>query len=432
MAHREFVIIGNGIAGNNAASAIRKYDREAEITLISEEREPLYSPCAFHKYLAGEIAFERLYLKRMEDYAMQGIRTILGQKAIDVDVKGQEIRTPDNIFRYDKMILATGGLGLLPRIKGLEKIGVFALKKLQDVQSVSGFEAKRATVIGSGPIGVEAAVALRKKGLEVSLIEIMDRVLPRIFDEKPASILGEILCDQGIQVSTGEKVLEILGREYVQGVATDKREISCDMVVMGAGVRPNVDLAKKMGCEIGSLGGIKTNEFLMTSLQDIYACGDCIESKDIFTGENTLSLLWPNAKRQGWISGCNCAGEQRRYIGSFNATSLELLGQLAVSAGRTSEGFTNTRFYKSIEKVQGSAYHKMIFSQDKLVGLQLINCPEYAGLLISRIMRGDHVLDLAKVFRNDRRLSKSPWNYWIGQYFADNLLGKKNQAARES
>lgn len=421
MAGKQFVIIGNGIAGNSAASAIRQYDRQAEVTLISEESEPLYSPCAFHKYLSGEMALEALYLKRMEDYSREAVRTIFGQKVFDVDGKAKEIRTGEKRFPFDKLVVATGGLPVFPPIRGADIKGVFALKTLKDAQAIATFEARSAVVIGSGPIGIEAAVGLRKKGLGVFLIEILDRILPRLFDERPALILREIMDDQGIEVSTGERVLEIIGGERVTGVATDKRQIGCDMVIMGAGVRPNVELARRMGCEIGSLGGIKTNEYLKTSLEDIYACGDCVESKDILTGERTLSLLWPSAKRQGWIAGSNCVGAQKKFIGSFGATNLELLGGFAVSAGRIGESFQDTVAYETVEGAHGPAYYKLIIFEDQLVGIQLINRSQHAGLLFSRMLRRDHLLHLAKVSTNDRWLSKTPWNYWIRQYFPNDL-----------
>lgn len=410
------MVIGNGIAGYSAASAIRQYGGEAEVTLISEEKDPLYSPCAFHLYLSEEVPLEKLYLKRMEDYGRERIRTIFGRKVIEVDVRAKEVRTGKRKFPFHKLVLATGGTPSVPPIRGVDKRGVFVLKTLKDAQSISLFEARRVAVIGSGPIGVEAAVALRKKGLEVFLIEILGRILPRLFDDRPASIFQEILEEHGIQVFPGELALEILGKGQVAGVATDKREIGCEMVIMGAGVRPNVSLAERMGCEIGSLKGIKTNEYLMTSLEDIYACGDCVESRDILTGESTLSLLWANARRQGRLAGANCVCGPGRFIGSFDATTLDFWGGWAISAGRIGDSFPSQAAPETIEKDRGGSYYKLILAQDRLVGMQLIHRSQHAGVLFSKMLRKDNLLDLAKISMNDRWLAKAPWNYWLRQY----------------
>lgn len=165
MSGQRIVIIGNGIAGNAAACAVRQYDREARVTLLSEESDPMYSPCAFHKYLSGEMALSKLYLNRTEDDTEEGTQTIFGQKVFSVDGRAKEVRTGEKIIPFDKLILATGGLPFVPPLKGADKEGVFVLKTLKDAQSISRFEAKSAVVIGSGPIGIEAAIALRRKGL---------------------------------------------------------------------------------------------------------------------------------------------------------------------------------------------------------------------------------------------------------------------------
>ena len=252
--------------------------------MISDEKEPLYSPCAFHKYLAGEMESQKLFLKKVEDYSREGIRIIWGKKVGGVDPTAKEVCIEDRRIRFDKLILATGSKALFPPIKGVDKRGVFALKTMDDVRSIFHYPARKVVVVGSGPIGIEAAAAFRRRGLEVTLIEILNRLMPRLFDEAPSSFLREIIEGLGIRVLTGEKAEAILGNGAVQGIATDRREIGCDLVVMGAGVRPNSELAKKVGLEIGSLGGIKTDDYMMTTTENIYACGDCIESKDIVTG----------------------------------------------------------------------------------------------------------------------------------------------------
>jgi NADH oxidase (H2O2-forming) len=413
---RRVVIIGNGIAGNSAASAIRQFDKDVNITMISNESSPLYSPCAFYKYLSGEMGKQKLFLKTFDDYQKDRIETVFGQKVSKVDTQAREVLVGDRRIYFDKLILATGSTAVSLPIKGADKREAFLLKTMGDIENIFNYPTKKVAVIGSGPIGMEAAIALREKGLEVSVIEILTRILPRLFDDEPATMLREIVQDHGINVFTDERVTEILGNGAVKGLTTNKRQIECDTVIMAAGVKPNTELAKQMGVDIGNLGGIRTDGYMMTNVEGIYACGDCIESKDIITGERTLSLLWHNAKRQGWVSGCNCIGKRSRFIGSFDAITIEVFGNYASSVGRSAACFTSPSDYDVAEKRADSYYHRLITANDRLVGIQLINKIEHAGSLFSKMLRKDNLVELKKVVLDDKLLSMKPWHHWIRQY----------------
>ncbi len=416
MKGQSIVIIGNGIAGNSAVSAIRSFDKDASITLISNETPPLYSPCAFYKCLSGEMEKDKLFLKKPEDYSEEGVRVILGQAASAVNVKTREVSTADKSIRFDKLILAVGSRAVIIPIKGVDKKGVFPLKTMADLEAILAWPARKVAVIGAGPIGMEAAISFRKKGLEVTIIELLPRLLPRLFDDEPALIIRKIVEDNGINVFTDEKVTEISGNGGVKGLTTDKRQIECDTVIMAAGVRPNTELAKQMGLELGSLGGIKTDDYMMTSVEDVYACGDCVESRDIITGQRTLSLLWHNAKRQGWASGANCLGRRRKFIGSLDATTIEVFGNYASSIGRSGACFSNRGDYDIIESAPDSNYYRLVTVDNKLAGIQLINKREHGGRLFSVMLRKDDLADLAKVVGDDKLLSMQPWRHWLRQY----------------
>lgn len=410
------VIIGNGIAGNSALSAIRSFDSDAKVTLISEEEYPLYSPCAFYKYLAGEMERRRLFLKTVDDYSREKIGVVFGHKVSEVDVKARKVFVEYSPIHFDHLILATGSRALFPPINGIEKRGVFALKTMSDAESILNYPAKKVLIVGSGPIGIESAIAFRKRGLEVSVIEILDRVLPRLFDDTPAGICRKTLEDRGIEILTEERVIEILGDESVTGVATDKHEIPCDMVVMGAGVNPNTELARAIGLDIGTLGGIRADDFMLTNVEGIYACGDCIEAKDIVTRESTLSLLWANAKRQGWTAGCNCVGERRRFPGSFDATVIEMYGTYAVCAGKGTAYIENRDGCEVIEGMSDQGYYRLIILDNSLVGMQMIDTSEHAGFFFSKMLRKDDVKELRRIALNDKLLSVRHWNYLVSKY----------------
>jgi NADH oxidase (H2O2-forming) len=357
----------------------------------------------------------KLFLKKFEHYSRLGIDAVLGKTVSEIDLKRREVCLDSTRIPFDNLILANGAKTFLPPFKGIKNKGVFTLKTLKDAREIFSHPAKKVVVVGSGPTGVEAAVGLRKKGLGVILLS-RSRILRKLFDEDAAALLKSALERGGIEVLTGETVSEIIGNGTVKGLATNKRRLFCDMVMMSSGVHPNVELARNSGLEIGKLGGIKTDDDMMTSAEGIYACGDCVESRDMITGELGLSLRWPNAKRQGFVSGWNCVGERRRFTGSFNITAIDIFGTYAVSAGVGAASPEGEKLYETAEKKEGSTYYRLIMKNEVLVGMQLINKSEHGGLLFSKMLRKDNLREAAQEVQSDKIFSRKPWNYWMRRY----------------
>lgn len=400
-----FVIVGNGIAGNSAASTIRRLNREADITIISEEKYPLYSACVLANYISGEIGRERVFLKEFPDYLQENIQIIPNQKAIALDVGRKRVVLESESVAYDKLIIATGSQPVVPPIEGKDKQGVFTFKSIKDADQIYRWVGQTAVVVGSGPVGIEISLALNKKGYRVFLVELLDWVLPRVFDEYPASMIKGILEGEGIEVSTGEKVLELLGSDRVEGVATDRRRIVCDTVILTAGMRPEVGLAEGV-LELGELGGILVDDRLCTSVPDVYACGDCIEAKDLVTGHPALSLLWHNARWQGEIAGGNAAGVPHNYPGSLNVTGVELFGTQAVSIGSTMG--TSQDGQEVIEKKRDGSYKRVILSNGIALGVQSINWSENMGATLAAMLRQEKVRNLKDLLSWRRSPSTFP------------------------
>jgi NADH oxidase (H2O2-forming) len=408
------VIIGNGIAGNSAASAIRKFNRDIAITMISEEAFPEYCNPALPNYISGELERKRVFLKTFDDYSKEGIKAIFGQRVTALDIKGKELFLEGKNIHYDKLIIATGGQAIIPSIEGVDKKGVFTLRSLADADKIFDYSGERVVVIGSGLVGIEISMALKKKGWEV--VNISRRwVLPRVFDEKPSSILKEIMEEHGIKMLTWERIGRILGDNEVEGVVTDKQEIKCDMVILAPGMMPRAELAQQAELEIGEFGGIRTDEQMMTSVEDIYACGDCTETRELTTNKYRLILLWGNAKRQGEVAGLSCIGIPKCYPGSINVISIDVFGTHAVSIGGSMDMLKGTDL--EVIENHNNYYYRLLVADGVLVGAQFVGKTEDIGPLINVIRKSARIERLEKIIINTKGLlSKNPWYYKIYPY----------------
>jgi len=411
----KIVILGNGAAGNEAVETIRKYDKDAEIIMISQEIFPEYSACALPDCISGWISRPRLFLKDYRDYEDKRIKMEFGQSVTGIDVEKKQVVLKKTSINYDKLIVATGSRAFIPPVKGADLPGNFILKSVSDVDKISEYKPSRVVVVGSGNIGVEVAEALEMQGCKVTLIELVERIMPKIFDKKPSSLLREILEDHNIKVLTNEKVLEVDGISQVEGIVTDKQNIPCDTVIWAVGVRQNVELARKAGISIGELGGIKVNSQMETSQQDIYACGDCIESFDILTGQPTLSLLWPSAKRQAQVAALNCIEKTAEYEGSFNVVVEEIYGTTCVSIGSIADMLVGCDV-QMIEQEDGQYYYRVLIVDDRIVGLQSLGMCDGVGAIMALIKTKTLVSEVKRVIENRALIEKVPWYLEAGRY----------------
>jgi NADH oxidase (H2O2-forming) len=408
------VIIGNGVAGNSVASMVKRFDHK--VTIISEEVFPEYSACALPYYLCGEIPRQHVFLRKHEQYLSAGIHTIFGRKVSRIEAKNQKVIFKDGNLNYDKLVIATGAEAMIPKIAGVDSTGVFTLKTLEDADKILAYPKRKIVIIGSGFIGVEAGIALKRRGFEVGLIELLDWILPRTFDKKPADIIELILREQGIEVFTKERVVQVIGKERVEGVETDKRRIQCDVVILSTGVRPRIDLARSAGIEIGDLGGILTNEQMLTNVKNIYACGDCAESRDVITDKNSLQLIWPNAVLQGKIVGCNCIGIPRRYPGFLNVVGIDIFGIHAASIGHTMASFGGDNHVQRIEATYRKNYYRVIIKDRAIIGAQFIGNTKDTGIISQGIRKKIYLEAIKNTISRRKFLIANPLYLRAEQY----------------
>jgi NADH oxidase (H2O2-forming) len=414
----KILIVGNGIAGNEVAFSLRELAADHEITILSAEKFAEYDPCSLPYFVGGDVARRAVFRRTLEDYRAANIDLVLDSKAVAIDSQARKVHTAKgDTHPYDKLVLAHGGSLFIPPIEGVDKEGVLSCKLLGEADKLFENDGQAAVVIGSGAIGVEAAEALKKKGYEVTIVELLGWILPTLFDEPTARRLETDMRGYGIQVLTGEKVLRIEGQTRVSAVVTDKRRILCDTVVIATGVVPGKALAQTAGIELGR--GIKVNTRMETSVRDIYACGDCVETIDACTGEDAMFQLKHNATEQARVVARNILGQETAYTGAYAFARAHFFETHAVTFGKTLRATECILGDKElIERKKGKDYLRIILLDGKVVGGQAIG--RYAdaiGLFMGAMWRKDDFNDLRKNWtRIARPGSPYPWIYRnIGQ-----------------
>ncbi|MFN2357419.1 MAG: NAD(P)/FAD-dependent oxidoreductase [Desulfotignum sp.] len=400
----KLVIIGNGIAGNQVAFDVRKKDRHANITILSAETVPEYDPCSLPYFLGGECSRTDIFRKTPEDYTTHNIDLVYDSKVVSIDPETKTVAThAGRQISYDKLVLAHGGDLFIPPIPGIDNPGVFSCKQLAQTEKLAVHTGRSAVVIGSGAIGIEAAEALKRKGYAVYVVELMDWILPSLFDEPTARRLETALKGYGINVFTGEKVLEIKGIGQVTAVVTDRRTIACDTVVVATGVVPGTALARTAGIETDR--GIQVNRQMQTSDPDIYACGDCVETIDACTGETAMFQLKHNAIEQAQVAARHITGEPARYLGAYAFARAHFFSTHAATFGKTQRATDCILGDKRvIEREEGDNYLRVMLLKNQIVGGQAIGTfADGLGMLIGAMWRKDDFMKIAAKMRTTPR-----------------------------
>jgi NADPH-dependent 2,4-dienoyl-CoA reductase/sulfur reductase-like enzyme/rhodanese-related sulfurtransferase len=288
------LIVGGVACGPKAASRLKRLLPSSDVTMIDKGEQVSYGACGLPYYVEGmfpdvEMLTETpVGIPRNAAFfeKVKGFRTLTGREAVHIDRERKIVRVKNSHagaeedFPYDKLILATGGRPVQPPIPGIESKNVWYMRHMEDadsmVERIESEGLRQAVLIGAGYIGVEMAEALRKRGLEVTMVEIFDQVMPQFLDREIAMLAGKHLKQKGVNLALGEKVVAVEGNGRVTSVRTDKRTIPADLVLVGVGVRPNDELARAAGLSCAPKGGIIINSFCQTSDPEIYAGGDCV------------------------------------------------------------------------------------------------------------------------------------------------------------
>jgi len=382
----EYVIIGGSAGGVGAVEAIREVDPAGAITVISEEPFPQYSRPMIADFLSGETPFEKMTYRDGKFWERNGVHALLGRKAVGLDLTKRQVRLDDgDEVAFEKLLIATGGRPFIPGIEGTEKKGVFTFTTLSDAEALAEMTngVEKAIVIGGGLIGVGATEALVKREVEVTMVELKDKVLSLILDAAASDIVEKVIKKAGVTVVTGQTVKRIVGRRdddaSVGGaVLTNGEEAPCDVVIVAIGVIPRTELVA--GTEIKVNRGILVDRFMRTNVPDVYACGDVAEAYDFIWGENRPLPLWPVAHLGGRVAGYNMVGVKKEYPGGTAMSALKYLDLPIISVGLTNPdgGTYETMIKYAPEK---DVYKKIVLKDDLIVGMILVNEIEKAGIV---------------------------------------------------
>lgn len=380
-----YVIIGNGAAGIAAAETIERIDSLGAITVISDEPYLAYYRPLIPLVIDDEYSAEEICRDRAELPPRAIIRT--SARVNNIDPKKNTVLLEDgDSISYDRLLIATGSSPRPLSVPGASGHGVFFLRRLEDALAVkeTAHKARRAVIVGGGRIGCKAAVALNELGLKVSMVEKLDRLMPPQLDKEASSFFEKALRRLGIEIHTGQSISRILRQDgaVVGALLEDGRRLAADMVLVAVGIKPNTELAQKAGAQVSD--GVIVDKYMRTSVPDIYAAGDIVETTDVVSGEKMVSGIWTNAVEMGQTAGENMAGGSRKSRGAFALmNALELAGIAVISVGVIQPPLDEG--YEILVQKKGESYRKFVFRNDVLTGVLLVGKLDHAGVYTSLI-----------------------------------------------
>ena len=377
------VIIGNGPAGVLAAETIRKHDPNAAVRLLGDEASPPYSRMAIPYLLSGEID-ERGTLLRKDPahFERLGIES-LTSRAKSIDLRQGAVALEDGRrLPFDRLLLATGSRPIAPPIPGADLPGVHPCWTLEDARHILRIAKPGARVVqmGAGFIGCIILEALASMGVSLTVVEMGNRMVPRMMTETAGGLIKRWCESKGVKVLTSTRV-EAISRsksEALEVKLADGQVLAADLVISATGVRPNIDLANAMGLKTDV--GVRVDDAMRTSDPTVFAAGDVAQAEEIYTGHFIVNAIQPNAVDQSRIAATNMAGGRARSQGSMAINVLETMGLVAASFGQW-QGVPGGDAVEYAD-VEGYRYISLQFDREtRVVGATAIGLTEHVGVL---------------------------------------------------
>jgi CoA-dependent NAD(P)H sulfur oxidoreductase len=313
-----FVIVGGDAAGMSAASKAKRDDAELDVIVFEKGEWVSYAGCGMPYYVKGSVdELEDLVAVTPEEFREnRGIDLRTGHEVVAIDRDGETVTVDADGERFEQpygtLLLGTGARAVAPPFEGLDLEGVFTLRSMDEADAIETYvdegEPATASIVGGGYVGVEMAEALTERGVDVSIFEMLPRTL-QPFGEETARVVEDHLRERGVDLYLETAVQGFAGVDRVESVELEDESVSADLVIVGVGVAPNVELAEEAGIELGPTGAIATDEYGRTNDGDVYAAGDCAEATNVVTGEPDHVPLALTANRAGRAIGSTVAGD---------------------------------------------------------------------------------------------------------------------------
>ncbi|MDQ1326987.1 MAG: hypothetical protein QG641_267, partial [Candidatus Poribacteria bacterium] len=431
MSNNRIVVIGGVATGPKAASRARRRDPNAEIIMIEKGNLLSYAGCGMPYFIAGDITDSNELMNTTAGVLrnstffqnVKDIKTFTHTLVESIDREKKEIKVIDlqsnesRLIPYDKLVIATGATHFRPPIEGSELNRIYALGHPDDAIAIQNCatseDVKSVAVFGGGLIGMEVTEAFIRLGLKVTVVEMIDRLLPKLLDVEISAFLAKYLISQGVNLRLSEKAIKLEGDENnnVRKVITDKGEVDADMIITAIGVRPNVELARKADLKIGETGAIWVDEYMRTSDPDIYAGGDCVENTHLITGKKVYIPLGSTANKHGRIIGDNVTDGSEKFKGVLGTTVFKILDYTLGCTGLT-EKYARELGYNVITCIapgpdvahyypnHATIVTKLVVNKDngKILGAQIIGPGEVdkrLDVIATAITYGGTVKDVA-------------------------------------
>lgn len=388
----KIVVVGGSAAGPKAAARARRCDPQADITILERGDFVSYAACGMPFLISGEtkeikdLLASPVGVLRDANFfkAVKDIRLLTGKEVVAIDRGAKQVQVRDRAtgqgetYPYDKLVLATGAAPVRPPIPGIDLANIFVLRQPQHVLEILAALEKtrprRAVLIGAGLIGLETAEALLRRGLEVTLIEALDQILPGLLDVEMAAILERYLESNGVRCRTGERVTRFEGAAagQVARVVTETASYEADLVLVAIGVRPDVSLARQAGLEVGQTGALVVDKYLRTADPDIYTGGDCAESFHRLLGRPVFVSSGQLANVHGRIIGTNITGGQVAYQGMVGTAVAKVFDYTIGATGLTEAVARREGFTDLVTALVPGLDHAHYYPGAKFVGLKVV------------------------------------------------------------
>ena len=357
---RRIIVIGSGAAGMSAASAARKASSDAQITVFTEDEDIAYSPCAIPWGIEGRSGWDEIVMHTPEFYEKErNIKVVTRTRVESADGDAKTVTAGGQTYPYDALVIATGGRVFVPPVPGADLANVFVVRTVRDGKDIQAAlkDVDSVVIGGAGVIGLELAVAIREMGKDVTVIEMMDQVIPRIADKDMADEIQEHLESKGIKFVMKAPIQAVNGDGKVSSVTAAGQEYPCGLMIFATGVRANLDIPKALGLDVGQLNALiaapTLNAYRRGRLvPDVYVAGDLVQCESAVMPGATMSQLGSTAVRQGLVAGNNAAGGEKKLFGPVASPWVSVIGDKQIAGTGLSLGLAS---WYGIDTATGSA-----------------------------------------------------------------------------